>query len=426
MRRQRLIGTALMAVAMALATAPAGARDRPGTPNNVLVSGTCEPDRIGYNAYVDKPSVCISFHNTASEPVSFWMEWQLNNQNMIGNLSSVQSECWGRKDTNTSCNASTAFRVPALGTPGDRGLSRPGDPDEGIRINNAEWDSSYCFRFKAITQDGIVSDLWSAWTCTRTRPPPPIPLSAPSTPKVTLIKGSTGKGEIGGSKPWQYLIEWDSAGSGDGLLEVEEPGGDQKWYAIGRPAGDKGEFVEDGPAYVEGMQPPPRVFRLCLRTASGRKCSRSASSMPWSEFARNQSVVDRVANEKYPALNLLEPVSGAHIRMDQLRVRIDRPASGGSTVEFILAHGSQVERWRTSMDQAVAGALVPADLTKGGNGEWTVKAWVVEPREGPMSDPVTVQLDAPNSPPDLSSGGRLNGGRSAIPKFTKPGGSVLH
>jgi hypothetical protein len=57
----------VLAGAAMLAAAPASARDRPGTPNGEAL-GSCSLDPT------QKPSLCLSFYNTAHEDVRIEME----------------------------------------------------------------------------------------------------------------------------------------------------------------------------------------------------------------------------------------------------------------------------------------------------------------------------------------------------------------
>ncbi len=203
----------LVLVIAAVLTLPAHhpeARDRPGTPNNESAGLDLAHHRL--------PALKVSFNNTATETVTFWIEWTVNGQRMpptfptrVGkhNLSCTQFD---------SCDGLTF-----VGT--HRHTAARGRGEKSFHIWELDYDTEYCFRFKARDEDGVVSEIWSAWACARTPVRPPAP-RAPQKLQATFTPATSGRGVPGPGTPHRVLLEWDlSADDKNGVTAYVVEGG---------------------------------------------------------------------------------------------------------------------------------------------------------------------------------------------------------
>jgi hypothetical protein len=273
----------------ATAVAPADARDRPGTPNNVTVFSCGRVD-------IEPPAICAQFDNTAKEPVLFDVELTVNGTPVAldalkghgrrwtdpaeahsrvvpehdrvechnstpvlkpserkyysvcfqNPVKYTRSECQDRFNTRTapshSCEAAHSLvygSIPgkrhhpsASGTPGrtrDNVYSKRKSPflplyllgqnediieytiqPQGIRINEVEHHSEWCFRFRARRiSDQVVSQQWSNWACGKASGPPPKP-SSPQPVTAEYLKGEW-DGSSDTAVPSRLVVKWSRA-----------------------------------------------------------------------------------------------------------------------------------------------------------------------------------------------------------------------
>jgi hypothetical protein len=94
----------------------------------------------------------------------------------------------------------------------------------------------------------------------------------------------------------------------------------------------------------------------------------------------------------------------AVIVSNQLRVQVEAPsggAAGGAEVELSAVSPTfgSAATWRVALPQLIAGALVPAQVVGNRTGRWQLRARLIEPRVGPWSAPVLVELTSPLAAP---------------------------
>src|SRR5262249_31162158 len=153
-------------------TSPALA-DRPGTPNNERAT-TC-------NYLTEKPMVCVSFNNTATELVTFDIQFTVDGVEVDGSYEQGQGPAQGRRPYATELQRPveyhprgcvgpgcvTAAALPnylgdainvfmnghpnhwAMGKTGEEAEYGSALPPEGFRIVDLDYGVTYCFRFKA-------------------------------------------------------------------------------------------------------------------------------------------------------------------------------------------------------------------------------------------------------------------------------------
>ncbi len=87
---------------------------------------------------------------------------------------------------------------------------KPGHSNNGTYVmyfRNLDWNREYCFRVRTQDDDGVFSKLWTGWACMRTNASPPAPEPATDI-GLTLLPGSSGRGEVGPGRPSKLLVEW--------------------------------------------------------------------------------------------------------------------------------------------------------------------------------------------------------------------------
>jgi hypothetical protein len=259
-----------IALAATLAPQPAFARDRPGTPNEVQVW-----EREW--SLAERPRLQVSFRNTAKEKVHFWFEWTVNGE--------PQSKA--DLQPMLSCpDANTYFLICSLNYlafPRQGGREAAASDTENrelpyeILVKDAAFDTEYCFRFMAQDEDGVHSEIWSAWACKRTRPAPPPP-GKPAVTQVTPLPGSSGKGEIGGPVPDRVLVEWTGGGSNTAGYAIEQQL-ERGWFAHADSIRSDAQPLEAAVTVDElpTLERPTR-FRVCAWNVGGRTCSDGVST----------------------------------------------------------------------------------------------------------------------------------------------------
>lgn len=272
----RRINLALGLAAAVLTPSQAVARDRPGTPNDVRVSSWGAP-------LLSPPELLVSFRNTASEPVGFWIEWTKNGIKMASTLQGMTTRCAERTADGHYCTAREWFIVTAHG----HALVTRNDRPEGFVIADLEYDTRYCFRFTAVTADDVISEHWSAMACAQTPPAPGAPLQPPA-PQITVLPGVAGRGTEGSGASPRALVEWrGSTGGNTGWYEVQTWTERSAVWRTARRQGPKEAELEatrvwprDGEleatfalqpdAQTESGQVP--TFRLCAVNVARQTC----------------------------------------------------------------------------------------------------------------------------------------------------------
>jgi hypothetical protein len=280
------LGLAVVATVALLATA-LEARDRPGTPNDV---------RAFAEGFVNRaPTVMVAFKNTASESVRFWVEWKINGQPHTADELYLTATCslFLRSAGSYSCSGWPEMHPSQPGHPGwfqytyTSSDESDRDKQKGFFIENAAFNTEYCFRFKAQEKsNGVVSELWSAWACTRTPDRPPLP-PPPHTPEVDFLKADDAPGRPGAPTPPRVLVKWNPLGD-ESLVAyyiVEESsaayhtpwppatsvGAEDARYRIPRGTG---EHMIDFPPDSPQVNPQNRyMYRVCAVNVSGKSCS---------------------------------------------------------------------------------------------------------------------------------------------------------
>jgi hypothetical protein len=379
------------------------------------------------------PIVCVYFKYEGGDPAGFWIEWTENGEAMPSDLG-TRATC---NYNYALCDALAWFHRPSSGSPR---YVKAAVADQGFQLTQLPYDTEYCFRFAAINEDNLVSDHWTDWVCARTPPPPPAPVGSIGNPRLSIIQGVPARGVSIPETPTRILIEWDKPAPQDhvGWFRVD------RWITRSGAAVDWEQYQrvyprEDDPSdsvfpTTEAIDQRPANwtpdraarYRICAVNASGEYCSKTLYAVD--RFATVPGVeqtphvlqggrrdLESHVGDLSPFITLsapvlLEPVAGAHIAMGQLRVRIDAAAVAGKMVEFDLARGDNRVFWRVKADQALAGVVLPAELTNGLPGKWNVSAKFVEPAESSPSAAVEVELTNPVA----NAGGPSQGGKARV------------
>ena len=248
------LGTVSFAV---LALGSPAAADRPGTPNNQKAS-PC------YNSVTQRPAVCVEFYNTATERVTFDIEFGVGDRMWSGPRPNATCLTQG----NYNCNAAANFggggwNAIAEGRTGETEYDRDGRPvgahlPQGFRVEDLEYETRYCFRFKARrVSDDMVSEVWSGWACAETGAPPP----KPTRPEVTAKYFPPGRVD-----PPKVVVTWTSVP--DAVYEVNGV----------RMAPGKRELVHMVTEEELGTADTPAiVFTVCAVNLRGRACAEDST-----------------------------------------------------------------------------------------------------------------------------------------------------
>jgi hypothetical protein len=273
---------------------PSEARDRPGTPNKGT-AGYCP------FSFMEGPTMCVQFQNTASEKVGFWLDWTENGTHMSPDLSG-RSMCMDNHSAQTYyCYALTWFQ----GRKGSYVNFR--EFPEGFRLRALLWNSEYCFRFRSVDQDGVISGDWSGYTCART-PPPPAPPGPMPMPRATGIAGSSGEGVVGGSTPFKLLMEWSNPPNDYqvGAFSIQFAR-DGRWVQVADVTPNKlkdrhnPEFVIENPPVTPS--PGRTAIRVCAMNVSGQSCSGTTYLGPqWNALERARTTPNAVLVTPTPAV----------------------------------------------------------------------------------------------------------------------------
>ncbi len=98
-----------------------------------------------------------------------------------------------------------------------------------------------------------------------------------------------------------------------------------------------------------------------------------------------------------PQLTISAPAANSRVASSRLRLQVAAVKSDGNAeVELspVTPTPGQAATWRAPLSQLVAGALVPTQLVGSRTGRWQLRARLVEPKAGPWSAPVVVELVA--------------------------------
>jgi hypothetical protein len=199
----------LIAVACLAGTA---AHARPGTPDR---------ERAWFCGTPERPRICAEFFNTADQ-VSFWIEARAN-----GALLSLTREHVGCPQYSASysyrCLVSFAHgKWVAAGitnTKGPSAIEKLVDPSTldkfrsqpvGFYLIEVDYETEYCFRFRSVDMDGMISERWSGSACARTPPAPPPPPrpEPPASVRIWFLPGNDGAGQPGNGTPDRVLLKW--------------------------------------------------------------------------------------------------------------------------------------------------------------------------------------------------------------------------
>jgi hypothetical protein len=264
----RIVSVAAMVVAAGIiGLVEAAHQDRPGTPGDVAVWHCSKQEQT-------PPKICVSFRNTATEPVGFWFEWTRNGEKLPSTLKGYDAFC---RAGVYNCDAVAWFGGPSRYQP-KRTSER--EWPMGFTLQELDYDTEFCFRFKAVNEDGVVSENWSKWVCANTGPVPVIP-AAPKIPLVTLMQATSGRRTVGEGTPAKLLVEWEKVASDTvGWYEIERE------YNLGtgnvlpetttRHEADKPTEVVLTLSTEQAVTPDSKFrVRVCAVNPAMRKCS------PW-------------------------------------------------------------------------------------------------------------------------------------------------
>jgi hypothetical protein len=242
---------------------------------------------------------------------------------------------------------------------------------------------------------------------------------------LSVVPGVPAQGKTIPETPTRILIQWDKPGAEDHVgwfrvdRSIDRAGATARWEQIKRvyaksddPSDTNFDTTEATDEKPGGWLPDPKRdaprYRVCAQNSSGESCSRvlwtvsrfanppvleQSAHIPSGTDVRPSSRVGNLGRFLEPAPPvLLEPPVNAHVPIGELHARIDTPVGGGTMVEFALSRGEESVPWRVKMAAAVAGIVLPAELTNGQPGKWRLTARVVEPFDGPVSAPVEIEL----------------------------------
>jgi hypothetical protein len=286
---RRTVTLASVALALVAIAEHAEARDRPGTPNEVWVGVPERPlDR--------KPRLLVTFRNTASEKVHFWVEWTHDGEAQPSDFRE-RASCPGPGVEVRVCAQPYLF-APGPGTMRGQPTTDTREHAFALYVNDVDFDAEYCFRFMAQDEDGVISEIWSAWACTRT-PAAPAPPGKPGDPRLTLLPGKSGEGEVGGPQPHRILAEWTGAPGEVASYHVQllTAGG---WARTSEAVRADASPLETTMTTSElPTLAKPQRYRVCAENISGVACSDGVST---GEYAAEQKLdPDLVVKQPDPA-----------------------------------------------------------------------------------------------------------------------------
>ncbi len=395
-------GLLLVIAALCLGCPFSYAAGRPPPPDNPR-GGVCS------RPLSERPAICVYFKYSGDQRVGFWMEWTQDGQKMPSNFAGREVSC---NYNYARCEALPWFHGSASSPPD---FVSANTAEQGFTLANLPYDTDYCFRFKTINEDNLVSDDWTNWWCARTPSPPPPPTMS-VVANLSIIAGAPARGASIPETPTRIYITWNKPAPSDhvGWFRVDRwvtrPGATVQWEQIARlfAKDDPGdnfvtEYVETSPAnWTPNPQGDAPRYRICAQNYAGKSCSKTLWTIDRFVTAENNRPPDPKAKVVGTASALLatpplllEPVPNAHAAMGALRVRIDRSGANGKLYQIDLSHAGNIVHWRVALDRLVEGTVLPAELTSGQSGTWSLTIKVVEPYDGPPSSPVAVELIDP-------------------------------
>jgi hypothetical protein len=261
------------ATAVTIVSQPALA-DRPGGPANATASACGDKLRR-------PPAICVTFDNTASEPVRFMAELTIDGQPVSPLTLAGQIVC---DRPQTSCVASRTisfdfgadpFHIGALPKTNGKSWSINADgsgyvPPEGFEIvNNVAPGSTYCLRFRAIrASDNMWSEAWSNWACAQARSLPPQP-APPFNVSVKCFPAEWDGTSRSKPLPHRAVVTWDGvADAGKYTIEINGKIYEVSDYKWPDGSGKREQMIEIPPEQVEGCV----QAKICAENVAGRSC----------------------------------------------------------------------------------------------------------------------------------------------------------
>ena len=149
---------------------------------------------------------------------------------------------------------------------------------QGFRINDLEYDTDYCFRFKARrASDGVVSEAWSNWACVHTAANPPPKPSAPQGVVADYIAG----GIDWRIKPPKVALKWTMAGGAGQTVQKKSEAWETKSFSevkkLDRYATEFVDVLAEKDFFPDGRA-STIFYRICAVNISGTTCSQPAST----------------------------------------------------------------------------------------------------------------------------------------------------
>jgi len=321
MRHVSLAVGAVAILVMECAPERTSARDRPGTPNRETAYACQKEGTLSYSA---RPSICVMFNNTATERVRFDVEWTADGVKLTQEAFAGHVECARRvtpqfDPDGTQCVAGSNLMGSRASTQlsglidwsgfvddllaGEAPINSPAIPREAFLVKDLEFDTDYCFRFKARAADNdVVSEEWSNWACARTAGAPPKP-PAPTDLKVAFTAAHWDGRRDSPPVPAHVDFAWSADERYVAYLEladhatpdntgrrspidvlsssssVEQRSERSQGYAMRLAPSSRTAVVYFEPAELDAL--PHRTFWVCAHNISGASCSLGASVPAW-------------------------------------------------------------------------------------------------------------------------------------------------